>query len=410
MMRGSSNQGRLLAALLALSLGCVAGCGDEESSAPASSEPPIPLPGLSLSHPAQRGPYAVGVTTVQTSDDGPLGRVLPVEVWYPAVPEPDAPIASYKFIIGVLELAELVSPGSAVRDAPADLRGAPHPVIVFSHGFGGIRFQSLYFTEYLASHGFVVAAPDHVGNTFAEMVATANALPAMQSAYVRPHDVSRTLDLLIEHSGAWPGLLYSMVDETRAGVAGHSFGGFTTLRVAGASVDVDLVVETCQNDPDETMCEGWEDTPLDPSVHDSRFRAALPQAPGGALIFEGGGLGDVAVPTMIQAGTLDQTTPFQEEAVEPFEQLPSPAHLIGIDRAGHFTFTDMCPVVEELGFEEQFEDGCSDANIPPAEAHAAINWYGTAFFQAELVGDASFASCLDPNARNLPGVTVHLAK
>ena len=38
---------------------------------------------------------------------------------------------------------------------------AARSVIVFSHGYSGIRFQSVFFTEWMASHGYLVVAPDH---------------------------------------------------------------------------------------------------------------------------------------------------------------------------------------------------------------------------------------------------------
>ena len=56
---------------------------------------------------------------------------------------------------------------------PPPLPG-PHPLIVFSHGNSGFRRQSTFLTTHLASRGFVVAAPDHTGNTLFEMVRIQN--------------------------------------------------------------------------------------------------------------------------------------------------------------------------------------------------------------------------------------------
>lgn len=39
------------------------------------------------------------------------------------------------------------------------------PFILFSHGAGAYRPSYSYWTEFLASHGFVVAAPDHPGSS-----------------------------------------------------------------------------------------------------------------------------------------------------------------------------------------------------------------------------------------------------
>ncbi len=62
----------------------------------------------------------------------------------------------YELYLGTLKLAEIDSPNAAVRDAALDRRGAPYPTILFFHGNGGVRAQSYFLTEHLASHGFVV--------------------------------------------------------------------------------------------------------------------------------------------------------------------------------------------------------------------------------------------------------------
>lgn len=359
-----------------------AGCGDA-----ATVEPPVLEPALPGADPAGLGPYRIGVTTFETTDGEEGGRTFSVEVWYPTSAV-DMPVASYAVTAGEFVLVELDSPHQAARDAPVDHRGAPHPVVIFSHGSQGMRIQSVYLTEYLASHGFVVAAPDHVGNTFTQGGAT-----TLESARVRPIDVTRTLDALLARSDGWPDeLLAFSADPDRVGVAGHSFGGFTAFRSAGATIDVALGDAVCAADPEQFFCDGWPpEREIPASALDPRFLAALPQAPGGAAVFQGEGYHDIAIPVMIQAGTTDRTTPFEAEAVLPFDQLKSEAYLLGIEDAGHFTFSDLCTLVEEIGLSiEQIEDGCADDNIPFAEAHRIINRSATSFFKVFVARDDSF--------------------
>ena len=64
--------------------------------------------------------------------------------------------------------------------------------MIFSHGYEGINKQSVDLMETLASHGFVVAAPEHVGNSQSVPgdtfdVAAANRVP----------DVSFLIDTMI---------------------------------------------------------------------------------------------------------------------------------------------------------------------------------------------------------------------
>lgn len=376
---------------------CGAGCADVEATL-------TPFP---VASPDALGPCAIGVTTLEVTG-AEDGRTLPVEVWYPRDPKAVLPPAEYVLKVGVLELARVTSPLGAVRDAPADPRGAPYPVVLFSHGNGGVRFQSYYLTEYLATHGFVVAAPDHTGNTLAEMVNQAGALPIAEAARVRPLDISRTLDDLLVENTASVGLFSDLLDPERVGVAGHSFGGYTAFRLAGAEMDPEAVATACEGS-DDIVCDGWDGLlgPFPASARDTRILAALPQSPGGASLFAGvqNGLSAVTIPTMVQGGTMDQSMPFEPECRAPFEALGGEAYLLGIQDAGHFTFSNMCDLVDLLDLSiDAFDDGCGDANIPPAQAHAIANQYATAFFQSFVAGDTTFARFLDPTAAPVPGV------
>lgn len=364
-----------LRGMLVLAALCVA-CGsdsDDEPGAPAPAPPDAP------------GPYAVGVTTLETTSEG---RSLPIEVWYPAQASTQEAVV-YPVMLGALKLADLPSSLGAVRDAVLDGRGAPYPVVLFSHGNGGMRTQSVYLTEYLASHGFVVAAPDHVGNTIAEQVNQSGLAPAV-AARLRPLDMSRTLDALLEVSALGGELLRGAADPARVGASGHSFGGFTTFRLAGATIDADAAADFCAT-ADSLVCEGWEELGEFPeSARDERVTAALPQAPGGAQIFAvgNGGYSSVAVPTMVQGGTTDEVTPFEPESRQPYSELIAPAYLLGIENAGHFTFSDVCQLLDIAGISlEELSDGCVAGDIEWPLAHSLINRYATAFFQLHLRDD-----------------------
>ena len=120
------------------------GCGGEEKS--------------SFHPPDKFGPCRVGFRYLDFYDAA-RDRSAYTAVWYPALrPQSGA--------VKVMYLSAYE--GRAYQDAPVDLSAAPYPLVMFSHGFQGIGIQSFTLCEHLASQGFIVAAPNHEGNTMNE--------------------------------------------------------------------------------------------------------------------------------------------------------------------------------------------------------------------------------------------------
>ena len=106
-------------------------------------------------------------------------------------------------------------------------------MIAFSHGNSGLRQQSTFLTTHLASWGFVVVAPDHVGNTFSEMMALPDE-DARRSTHRRirghrPHDLHAVIRTLLD--GGHLSNELPPLDPKQLGLLGHSFGGWTALKV-----------------------------------------------------------------------------------------------------------------------------------------------------------------------------------
>lgn len=140
----------------------------------------LPIPAV----PAPHGPYPVGTLTAELTDlsrkELYSGRDEPrrflIQIWYPAQPPPAgaqpaawmpearlvAPaIADYlelpHFFLDHLALAKT----SSYENLPANLSGAPYPLLIFSHGWNGFRQQSTFLMQELASQGYVVVALEH---------------------------------------------------------------------------------------------------------------------------------------------------------------------------------------------------------------------------------------------------------
>ncbi len=204
---------------------------------------PMDLP----SDPAERG-VPVGQATVNA-------LVQVAEVWYPASDDyidvaTDAADFEQFVPASLVEKVGAVSFPSidsmAVRDAdPRQPEGDGYPVVVFSHGLGGMRIQSLDYAAHLASRGYVVVAVDHPGRRFEDLIPCVftPALDGCDLSGFSTDPAVDDVDMLVD----WVmdgGLDDYFGDASRLGVSGHSAGGGTTVTVASddARIDAALVM------------------------------------------------------------------------------------------------------------------------------------------------------------------------
>jgi predicted dienelactone hydrolase len=318
------------------------------------------------------GRYAVGLSTVRMVDPARADRTLTVDIWYPADSPSDAPPASVDLVLTRLPL-----PG--VLASPEAARGS-FPLVVFSHGNGGVRFQSWFLMQALASHGFVVAAPDHAGNTALDAIAGTSD-PIGVAAGNRPRDVSFVIDQITNKLDRDPAdALHRRIDERRIAVAGHSFGGFTALATAGGFVDY-------QPDP--------------------RVDAIVPIAPA-TFGFTDEQLAAIDVPTLLMGGTSDTAVPIEPGIVRAWDLISGrPEYRVDLLAAGHNSFTNVCDIRDAyvaagvgqpiLGFvEAQAEDGCAPDLLPIDEAHRVTDLYVVSFLTTELQGSSRYGRYLTP--------------
>lgn len=118
----------------------------------------------------------------------------------------------------------------------------PWPLVIFSHGLGGNREGYAYLARHWASHGLACLHLQHLGSDDSLWRFTPNpvenlarALSDMAAALDRPRDLSFALDEVVRQRKAGAGWAMA-IDPQRAGAAGHSFGGFTVLALAGQSL------------------------------------------------------------------------------------------------------------------------------------------------------------------------------
>jgi len=348
--------------------------------------------GVDLPDPAKPGPYPVGVTTMLLVDHsrtdvatkgGP--RSLLTEIWYPATDDArslapnrllDFYAKGHPAAAAMMKLAfnaDLVASDKtfqnfAVRDAR--VRDGVFPLLLFSHGNGGMRSQNVFWCEHLASHGYIVMAPDHTGNclvTFIDgepVLFSDNEGSREIAADDRPKDLRFLIDSMSGMNDGNDSRFFGKVDLERIGVAGHSFGGYTTTAVAD---------------------------------QDSRVKAIAPMA----------GVARTRTrydcPVMVVVATEDDTIGLDgnERARAYYNESNGPHYLVEFKNAGHYSFTEM------FQFNPTFGDGAgSGTRITNGEPITYVskdvvfgltNAYTTAFFGRYLKGLLAYDAYLAEN-------------
>jgi predicted dienelactone hydrolase len=308
-----------------------------------------------------------------TIDDPAGERPLTVDVWFPLTDGAAGALSAqqYTLLPGIF----YESP-DAFAATPADLATGPFPLVVYSHGSGGLRYIHSAYTEILASHGYVVAAPDHTGNTAVDRLAGADADRDV-NAFNRPNDVRRVIDALVDPAHPTAGAFAAQVEGEQIAVTGHSFGGYTAVAMA---TGFENAVGT--GDPDE------------------RVDAVIPLAPALELPeIDDERLAALGVPFMVIAGTDDVTTPVDPNVTRLWDVTSStPAYRVELVAGEHQTFTDICAYQETLPLFDNAPqividtinvfavEGCSEGDMDDARANALTASYVLAFLDEVFDG------------------------
>jgi predicted dienelactone hydrolase len=379
-----------LAALLAVACG-----GGQEEGPSATASPIVTAAGTATAVPtiapqdlSERGPFAVGVSTLTLVDEsrptdpngsypGADSRTLVTEVWYPAEGRTQA---------------------SELRDAPLDLSQAPYPLVVFSHGYTGVRRQSVSYTTHLASHGYIVISPDYpLSNGLAP------GGPRTGDVLNQPADISFLIDSLLGFADEPGNQFEGAIEETAIGLTGHSLGGLTTILATFGA------------------------------LADPRVKAAVALAPVACLVgsqnYE-----ESHTPLLAISGSDDQVVAF-ESARQAYDAANPPKYLLTLLGGNHMRFADADMedpppgTLASSGGAKFVEDGlriiqATGADLtacPEAESHPQTlagdrqreltRLFATAFFDYYLKGDEGASSVLTTDfAQTIPEVELEIGQ
>jgi len=314
------------------------------------------------------GPAAIGVLTTSLTDTA-RARTLPIEVWYPALSAGTASAvldfetnadrrSALSTLLDGAPTACVAKTTTATRDAAA-APGA-YPLILYSHCYTCTRWSAHSVMERLASHGFVVVAPDHEGDTLFDRLAESQSPLDNTLVDVREADIRFVLDQVLAGQALPAGVT---VNASEIGMLGHSIGSVTAGRVA-------------QDDP--------------------RIAAVLGlAAPMENILYGRVSMASITVPLGLLLATEDNSISELGNLFirENFSKANTPAYKVEVLDAGHWSVTNIAGLID--GFAPGCGDGIRQTNgqpftyVPVASANGYAGTFVTAFFAGELLNQAA---------------------
>lgn len=328
-----------------------------------------PDPGLAPADPFAPGRFGVGHAVIRLGSAE--GRTVDAEVWTPADTAGIDPIEAFvptAELDAWRALTEAAPSGCPATDNPAAAgaalaEGGPWPLVAMSHCTGCTRFSNATVAAHLASHGYVVVAPDHAGDTLYDTLAGTDLPLDTDTLALRAADLEAAID------AGLGGELGATVDPARVGVYGHSFGAVTAGLVLQERAEVGAAA----------FVGAPPDNPFLPGVDAAAFAAPTLFV----RLMEDHSVG--AAGNLLIDGNFEETAP--------------PTWRADYADAGHWSPSDL------VGVTDDFLPGCGEdtreatgepfAYPEPAHARAVTAGLAAAFFAATLDGDTDARAALD---------------
>ena len=218
-------------------------------------------------------------------------------------------------------------------------------LVVISHGLWDDPESFEGWGEVLAAHGYTVLMPDHPGSDFNQqkaMLAGDAPPPGPEELRLRPLDVSALLDAV----SAGRFLSGATLNTDAVAVVGHSWGGTTSLQLAGGVPTDRKLKSRCNDlkDPERNIswvlqCS-WLSGINQAAVADSRVKAVVAVSPPLRLLFDRSRSESLSAKLLLISGTRDWVVPSGPEAIVPMRATKAAQlghRLVLVQGADHFS-------------------------------------------------------------------------
>jgi dienelactone hydrolase len=298
-------------------------------------------------------------------------EIITVAVWYPTYEIPK------RFVYHEQKNYE----SKVAFEAALPPEQGPYPLILFAHGAYGCGFNSAFFMEYIARHGYIAVAPDYKdtqGPSYTKQIAfsrmeggtigrSARVLRIAKQFIVdmeadrdllfsylakyRLNPSSFVIDKILELNRDKNSFLYQSINEQQIGMCGHSLGGLTSIGKIGASPD--------------------------PKFKDARIKAGLIFS-GAVYPFEDT-INNINVPIMLMRGDNDPANLGEKLGIDRkvlYDRAKPPKYYLVLKDATHFSFSNRA-----CGDTPLYQAVQSNAQVK------AICEYGLAFWERYIRGN-----------------------
>lgn len=381
-----------------------------------TTEPDAPVDTIATLEPFEVlpfGPYDVGVQTITLDADSE--RPLTLDVWFPVDDAGEAPPHEYSFLPGLVDVSDhavSIDPGAISADAP-------FPLVVYSHGSGGLRYIASDYTETIASYGYVVVAPDHSGNTALDQLLCSRA-EGVTNAFNRPNDIRTIIDAMTDPENAETAGFVASVDPENIALTGHSLGGFTTyaavtgfeneLGAVPADGRIDAIIplapaiggerppEADDDDEADDSRDEYVDPCADPAATESTVAPSAEEieAARNRVSITDEQLASVTVPALVMVGSDDSSTPVVPNVTRAWELSNSdPLYRVELVAGQHQSFSNACRYLDlvpswpqelqELAgpfLTSQAASGCGEGIMDIDRAQDLTNTFAISFLES----------------------------